>query len=132
MNKIVRELVLIAREMVADTVFDMSTVDGWKEYISRELGKIAPVVHVDKSTLGGEARVSLLILVSLDEKKDWSDGILENSTYFRMHLGNDGVLEHFSGYTHHINFRKSRVKSPIDVVAKIGRYIEQVKMGVGR
>ena len=119
MDKIARELVLIAREMMADTVFDVSTVDEWRDYIYRELSKIAPFVRVDKSTLGGPANVSILILVSLDEKKDWENDILENSIYFRMHLLNDGTLEHFSGYTHRINFRKSRVKSSADVVAKI-------------
>lgn len=103
-------------------VFDITTVDEWGQKIQRGIN--APVVNVTKSTLGGPERVSLLLLVALDKREDWPNNILENSRYFRLHLSNDGTLEMFSGHVRPAkNFRKTRVTSADDVVAKVNRYV---------
>jgi hypothetical protein len=107
-------------------VFDVVSADAWGEEILRGLKRVAPVVSVQKSTLGGPERVSLMLLVSLDARETWANGILENSTYFRMHLGNDGVLYHFSGHTPGLKFRKTRVRSADEVVRKVSAFVEEV------
>ena len=116
-------------EKIAGTAFDMTTVDEWAKEIKDGLSKLAPFVQMNVSSLGGDKNVSLYLLVSLDERDTWANHILENSTYFRMSLSNDGILEHFSGNTNRINFRKSRVKSAKDVVDKVGRFIQEVNKG---
>jgi len=85
----------------------------------------APVVSVQVSTLGGAKNVSILLMVSLDEKKDWHNGILENSRYTRFHFYNNGKLEQFSGgHGWAKKFRKVQVKSAAEAVAKINQYIK--------
>ena len=42
-------------------------------------GLIAPYISVQGSTLGGVHRSSIMICVSLDGQKDWTNSILENS-----------------------------------------------------
>ena len=112
-------------DRIAGGVFDITTADEWAQRIQNSIN--APVVGVKKSTLGGPARVSLWITVSLDKREDWVNGIPENSRYFRLHLQNDGVLEMFSGGWRSARpFRKTRVLSADDVVAKINRYIAEV------
>lgn len=114
-------------ERIAGIVFDASTADEWVGKISEGLGKVAPFVNVSKSTLGGSENVSILFVVSVDDKKDWKNRILENSTYFRMHLDNDGSLWNFSGYTKPAKFRKTRVKSAEEVVAKVSKFVEEIR-----
>jgi len=110
----------------ADKVFDITTVDEWVRKLQD--GIKAPVVGVSESTLGGQQNVSILIMVSVDERKDWANGILENSHYFRLHLLNDGVIEMFSGWVKPArNFRRTRVTSAEDAIAKINRYAFEVE-----
>jgi len=124
------ELVKMAKDLLADgPVFDQNTADVWGQSLYDGLKRKAPVVNVQKSTLGGPQNVSLLLMVALDEKQDWPSGILENSTYFRMHLLNDGTIEHFSGNTRRVNFRKTRVRSAEEAVMKISRYIDVLNSG---
>lgn len=87
----------------------------------------APVVGAQYSTLGGEQRASILIVVSLDPKSKWQNGILENSRYARFHVESDGALTLFSGGGGFPKFRKTRVKNAQDVVNKINTLISQVK-----
>lgn len=89
-----------------------------------QTGIKAPYVKVYKSTLGGADRVSILITVSLDPRETWSNGILENSRYFRMHYLMNGSLELFSGGWKMTKFRKTKAKTPDDALAKINKYIE--------
>ena len=42
----------------------------------------APYMRVVHSSLGGQERVTILFVVSLDAKEDWANDILENSRYF--------------------------------------------------
>ena len=88
----------------------------------------APYTHVEISTLGGVSRASALITVSLDPKSTWFNRILHNSRYFMIHLNHDGVMEQFAGsYRLRKKLRKTRVKSLVDAVAKINKYIAEVK-----
>ena len=69
-----------------------------------------------------------MILISLDEKKDWVNGILENSRYIRLHLtAKDHILEHFSGSFGVKGLRKSRPKTIDAVIKKLNTYIKGVK-----
>ena len=87
----------------------------------------APYVGAQVSTLGGKERVTILLVVSLDKKEDWSNHILENSRYMRFHFYNTGVLEEFSGSRFSKKFRKTTVKSVAEAIAKINQYIGIVK-----
>lgn len=116
----------IAESLIAaGQVFDMATVDDWVNKL--QSGIKAPTVGVKYSTLGGEKDVSILIMVSMDDKKDWINNILENSHYVRLHLYNDGVLDMISGHVKPAkNFRKTRVMSVEDAIVKINRYVVEV------
>jgi hypothetical protein len=106
------------------TIFDAATASKAAETI--KTGVKAPIVNVHVSTLGGPDRPSILIAVGLDPKEKWANGIFENSQYIRFHLYANGVLESFVNTTTH-KFRKTRVKSVEDVVAKINSFIQLVK-----
>ena len=109
-------------------VFNADNVDAWVNKLSDNIK--APLVKIKKSTLGGDDNVSILILVSLDKKEDWTNGILENSRYFRMHLHNDGELAYFSGPSLVKNFRKTYVANVEEAIAKINKYIVEVDIKV--
>lgn len=85
----------------------------------------APYVGAQYSRLGGAGRESVLIVVSLDPKDTWANGILENSRYTRFHLGSDGVLEQFTRSRGLTTFRKTRVKDIREAVSKINKYLSQ-------
>lgn len=110
--------------LLREGVFDIQTADEWITHIKS--GVHAPLVNAQKSTLGGADRVSIMILVALDPKAEWQNGILENSRYMRLHLHNDGTLENFSGFRFSKPFRKTRVTSAQDVVNKLNQFISAV------
>ena len=113
-------------EETAD-LFDKSNVEDARKQIERQVN--APHVKVNVSTLGG--RPSLIINISLDEKKDWINNIYENSRYTRFHLEpgtNKSNLEQFQ--IHHKlrpKFRKSKVKTVDAAINKINIWINKVK-----
>lgn len=108
--------------VLREGVFDVHTAEQWITHIKS--GVHAPVVRADKSTLGGADRVSIMMTISLDPKESWHNGILQNSRYMNMHLSNDGTLEQISGSK--LRFRKTRVTSSDDVVAKLNKFIASV------
>lgn len=109
----------------SNKVFDINTVENDVDILQK--GIEAPYVKVQHSTLGGDINVSILITVSLDDKKEWRYGILQNSRYFMMHLYNNGTLELFSANTsRQLKFRKTKVKSIEEVLTKINKYIKDV------
>lgn len=121
MKKIAQELLTVAKQVLAEgPIFDAASADSAVTKIKE--GIKAPSVGVKKSTLGGDANVSIMILVSLDKKEDWPNNILENSRYYRMSLLKDGTLEMFSGGTKKSKFRKTKAKSVEDTIAKINKY----------
>jgi len=60
------------------TIFTINTIN--KSVRKLKSGIKAPYKSVQYSTLGGEDRVSILILISLDKKSSWSGGYVENSS----------------------------------------------------
>lgn len=84
-----------------------------------------PVSNVKISTLGGEDRASVLVTISLDQKKDWINGILHNSRYAMFHLSYDGVLELHSKHHSLPKMRKTKFKNPKDALNKINKYLLQ-------
>ena len=88
----------------------------------------AAFVSTQVATLGGIHRPSVLVAVSLDEKKNWPNNIFENSRYCRFHIHYDGVIDQFAR-DYHIQdkFRKTRFKSIDDVAGKINAYLEKIR-----
>jgi hypothetical protein len=106
--------------------FDTTTAEKSVETIKK--GIKAPVVGAQVSRLGGDKNVSILIVVSLQDKKDWKNGILENSPYMRFHFYNNGRLEQFSGgVSGNKPMRRTVAKNAEDAVAKINKYISALK-----
>jgi len=85
----------------------------------------APFVHTQYSTLGGVERASMIVTISYQEKKDWTNNILQNSPYAMFHLGYDGVLEQFSRGMKVEKFRKTRVKDVDEAIDKINGFLRQ-------
>lgn len=85
----------------------------------------APIIQVQRSTLGGENRASLMILVVLDEKSTWTNGIMENSRYSRFSIHADR-LESFSGSTG-VKFRSTKIKNIEHAAQKINEWIAKAK-----
>ncbi len=107
----------------ADTQAERSSVN---KYLESKIK--APYVYSQVSTLGGVKRAAALIKVSLDPRSKWHNGILQNSRYFMIHLGRDGVMEQFAkSYRLSKKMRKSKVSSLADAVLRINKYISQVK-----
>lgn len=77
--------------------------------LKTELLKSFPVVGVNRYTLGGEENASLGIVISLDPRETWANGILENSRYAKFMLNADGGLSRISGWNTP-KFRAGKVK----------------------
>ena len=121
-----QELVKLARELISDgPIFNAEDKDELLRKVKSEIK--APVVGAQISTLGGADRATIMLVVSLDPKDEWSNGILENSRYFRMSLERDGKLKLFSGGHGMKTFRRRRVKSVDDAIKAINQYIQQEK-----
>ena len=87
----------------------------------------APCVYAQVSTLGGVARASAIVKVSLDPRSKWQNGILQNSRYFMVSIDRSGTVEQFSGRIRGKVMRKSKAVSLADAVVRINRYISTVK-----
>ncbi len=108
----------------------------------------APFVSVVDSSLGGPENVSILLAFSLEPKEKWENSIFENSPYARFHIYNNGNMELFA-MGHHAGqadasgrrdwknaarlpkFRKTKVKSVADAIAKINAYISEAETAKG-
>lgn len=114
----------VAAPVAPPPVFTAEEADQWLEAIKTQIP--APYVGGYVSTLGGAQNASILMTISVDPKESWPNHILENSTYAKLHLTNDGVLKVISGYVKRpggapgrIQFRKSRVKDLPGAIAKL-------------
>ena len=84
----------------------------------------APFVNAYVSTLGGYLNASIMIVVSLDNKSSWTNGILENSHYCRFSIDRNGTIEQFhKSYKIPLKFRKSKALSLKMAIAKINQYL---------
>ena len=107
----------------AETYFDTDSVDAWIEKIKN--GIKVPYITVKNSTLGGFP--TIMITVGLDAKETWINNIFENSRYGRLTLDPNGTLEMFrASWKTGKKMRKTKVKTPEDVVNKINAWIEKV------
>lgn len=86
---------------------------------------LLPYVKVQRSTLGGEERATLIVTVSLDASETWSYGIFENSRYAKFHLVN-GSLELFTGGGWS-KFRKQKAASINVAAAKIIKWASEAQ-----
>ena len=102
-------------------LFDITTVDGFGESLTQ--GIHAPYKKVRTSDLGGPDKVCLMLVVSLDAKADWINGILQNSRYFQMMIQNDGSMDVFVGVSRDVKFRKCKTTSLEDCTRRINKYI---------
>ena len=69
----------------------------------------APVVGSQVSTLGGVARSSIIIKISLDPKSKWYNGIYENSRYAMWHLGVKYTLSYLLRHNRVLYYQLSRL-----------------------
>ena len=90
-----------------------------------EMQNPPPHVKVDLGCLASEKDSSVFVLVCLEPRETWTNGIMENSNYFRMSIHNDKI-EHFSGWTAD-KFRKSKFKDSSDCFAKIEKFIRKLQ-----
>ena len=111
-------------ELTEGTVLDIKDVDRWIPEI--EKGVRSPWISIQKSTLGGDENVALMIKISLDPQKDWANKIYQNSRYAMIRLGADGEMEMFASDRKLKNMRKTKFKSAKDVVGKINTWIKKV------
>ena len=71
------------------------------------------------SRLGGAP--TIMLLVSLDKRSEWPNGIVENSRYARLSIDANGVIENFSGSLP--KFRKCKAKDADQAVSKINAWL---------
>ena len=90
----------------------------------------APFVKGDISTLGGKDSPSLHVLISIQPREEWINGILENSRYahFFYHTGNG--YRSFPGKLHSETnrigkFRKCTPKCPNDLLQRINKFLQE-------
>jgi hypothetical protein len=122
--EVAREILRLARMLVADQILNADTIEADAEKI--EAGIKAPYVYAKHSALGGRERSSIVIVVSTDDKSQWPNGILENSRHIKLILNHDGELGSATQYKFDKKFRKTRVKSVDDAIAKINTFIALV------
>ena len=110
------------------------TIDNAEEFANLLRGEIhAPYVNVRMSTLGGRARPSLFVAISLDDRETWAQAIFENSRYVKLYLHCDGEmgLTSDSGTKsswHPVlkkRFRKTAFRSWGEAIDKINRYLKE-------
>ena len=106
------------------SVLDIKDADKWGKEIQN--GIDAPWANVEKSTLGGDENVALMIKISLDPKEDWNNKIYQNSRFAMNRLGANGEMEMFASHRNLKNMRKTKFKSPKDVISKINTWIKKV------
>ena len=111
-------------ELEEGTVLDVKDVDKWMPEIKK--GIDAPWVSIQKSTLGGDENVAIMIKLSLDPEKDWANKIYQNSRFAMIRLGANGEMEMFASERKLNNMRKTKFKSAKDVVQKINIWIKKV------
>ena len=106
-------------------VMDMVMAEELATRIQKEVK--VPFIQASVSTLGGKERPSVMVRLSLDPKREWENGIYQNSRYAQFHFDYEGTIEQFSTYGLSKKFRKARFKTATEAIKKLNTYIKQVQ-----
>ena len=106
------------------TVLQMTDVDQWTHEIYK--GLKSGWKSVAKSTLGGDENVAIMIKVTVEPEKDWPHKILHNASYGMIRIAADGTMEMFASGHKLKNMRKTKIKTPRDIIKKINTWIKSV------
>lgn len=88
----------------------------------------AAVVSTSISTLGGDARASAIIKLSLDPKSKWPNGIYQNSRYAMFDIDRQGTIENFQPFGRGPGkMRRCTATSLIDAANRINKFISSQK-----
>jgi hypothetical protein len=106
------------------TLFNADTAEALAVRLMAEIK--APFVKAYVSTFGGAQNSAVMMTVGADPKESWVNGILENSLYGKFHISMDGAVERHSGP---LWFRRRRVKSVDELIAKVNAAVEAAEAG---
>ena len=99
-----------------------SAIDAMKDAMQNVIENLTPYpfkfMRGQVSTLGGKERPTIMFVVSLQDKQEWPNSILENSPYARISIDYKGVMEMFSGCLIP-KLRKTHVKNAHDAIVKL-------------
>jgi len=121
-----------------DTVDIQSAIDTLKDRLEQEN---PGYYSLSKGIFGND---TIMLLVSLDPKAEWSNGYVENSNYFRMAIYKNGKMEVFTQSLYYpnvpvsyetrlkIKFRKSTAKSMKDAADRLVKFINEIKKEMGK
>jgi len=121
-----------------DTIDIQSAIDTLKDRLEQEN---PGYYSLSKGAFGND---TIMLLVSLDPKSEWSNGYVENSNYFRMAIYKDGKMETFVQSLYYpnvpvsyetrlkIKFRKSTAKSMKDAADRLIKFINDIKKEMGK
>jgi len=105
-------------------VLDVKDIEQWTMEIYK--GIKAGWKSVSKSTLGGDANVAIMIKVTVEPEKDWPNKILQNASFGMIRIATDGTMEMFASGHKIKNMRKTKIKTPRDIISKINAWIKKV------
>ena len=105
-------------------VLDIEDVNQWTHEIYK--GIKAGWKSVSKSTLGGDENVAIMIKVTVEPERDWPHKILQNASYGMIRISTDCTMEIFASGHKIKNMRKTKIKTPRDIVSKINTWIKKV------
>ncbi len=129
MNKalVARKLLILAKNLLADEPSMLFNIDNASEIINKFKTHIhAAFVNGSVMSLGRDDKATIYLTISLDPKDKWSNGIIENSRYFKLSLQRNGEMELFSGGTRKLRFRKTKAKNIDDAILKLNKYCDEV------
>ena len=114
-----------------EPIFTKDDVKNAIKQVKKGLKRVAPYLDDIGTGFGGK---SIIGKVSLDKKRDWSHGILQNSRWALIHLHPDGTLDSVSmnGYPYDIRkkipkLRKSRNKSLDQAIDRLEKYFKMIQ-----
>ena len=105
-------------------VLDIEDIEQWTMEIYK--GIKAGWKSVGKSTLGGDENVAIMIKVTVEPEKEWPNKILQNASYGMIRIATDGTMQMFASGHKLKNMRKTKIKTPRDIIKKINDWIKSV------
>jgi hypothetical protein len=106
---------------------DKESAEKIADYLKKNIK--APVIKASISKIGPQP--SIMLKISLDERKDWKNGIFENSRFLNISIEPDTYKSNLEVFnkSHKIDakFRKQKGKSKEEIVKKLNNYIKKIK-----